>query len=95
MKDFTPVRDALDTARGIVWDGCHKIYLLMDDEQVELTRADGYPHIITADEMTPSELNRVVLVWYENSCTLRFVEAVFAEADGPFERFEMLIEQDI
>ena len=66
-------------ARGIAWDTCHKIYILMDDEQISLMREYGYDPLITSDEMTPNEMSEQVAKWYQESCGLKFVEAVYSD----------------
>jgi hypothetical protein len=40
MIDFTDVEIVLPHAKAIAFDGCHKIYVLMDNEQV--TKMTGY-----------------------------------------------------
>ncbi len=50
-------------ARGFIFDGCHKIYLLRKKAEVEQCRADGY-------EIHPmKELERT----FANACPLRFI----------------------
>jgi hypothetical protein len=67
-------------AKGIAWDTCHKIYVLMDDEQVALQRSYGYGEngegLFTSDEMTGDEMRKQVMDWYQQSCGLRFISAV-------------------
>ena len=48
MNKFDEVEDSLSYAKAIAWDTCHKIYVLMDDEQVALMRQYEYDPIITA-----------------------------------------------
>jgi len=72
------------SARGIAWDTCHKIYILMDDEQMELMREYEYDPLISSDEMTPSEMSARVAEWYEVSCGLRFIQAVDSNDGGTF-----------
>ena len=50
-------------ARGFIFDGCHKIYLLRKKAEVERWRADGY------DIHPMKELERT----FANSCPLRFI----------------------
>ena len=69
-------------ARGIAWDTCHKIYVLLDDRQMELMRGYGYDPLISSDEMTPSEMSAQVEAWYEESCGLRFISAVETTEDA-------------
>lgn len=73
---------ALREARGIAWDTCHKIYILLDDEQVEKMRGYGYDPLITADQMTPDEMMSEVLEWFDSSCSLRFIESVKTDPDS-------------
>jgi hypothetical protein len=68
-----------DKAKGIAFDTCHKIYVLMDDEQVALMREYGYEKLITSDEMNADELRQQVMDWYHESCGLRFINAVSSD----------------
>ena len=81
-------------AKAIAWDTCHKIYLLMDDEQVELMRGYEYDPLITKEEMTSEEMLSTLEKWYEGSCGLRFIEAVSTNHIDPNAGFESLVEQD-
>ena len=103
LENETLIEERLATARGIAWDTCHKIYLLMDDEQVEEMRECGYDRLITADQATPEIMFDYLRVWWNQSCSLRFIEAVSTDNDTPdfgFKRhetatiFETLIAQD-
>jgi hypothetical protein len=80
LDDFTA------TAKAIAFDTCHKIYVLMDDQQVELMREYGYDTLITSDELTPRQMSDKVAEWYGQSCGLRFISAVAtvkaSEGDG-------------
>ncbi len=86
MLDLLETFDKLDEytadARGIAWDTCHKIYVLMDDEQVELMRSYGYgddndpDSLITWEQMTAKMMSEKVMEWYQRSCGLRFISAV-------------------
>lgn len=92
MVDFTPVEEALETAKGIGFDGCHKIYVLMDDEQMRQMREYGYDPLISATDSTPSQMLQTVMEWYDQSCGLRFVESVKTKDDEDDE-FVALIPQ--
>jgi len=83
----------ISEAEGIAWDNCHKIYLLMDSEQVNLMRGYGYDPIITNEEMNPDDMFNEVQKWYENSCSLRFIQAVSTNHINPNAGFESLISQ--
>ena len=80
-------------AKGIAWDTCHKIYVLMDDEQMALMREYGYDPLITSDEMTPEQMSRQVADWFDQSCGLRFIQAVNTNPDDPNEGFIDIVGQ--
>ena len=91
---WTQVEEYAQNAILIAWDTCHKIYLLMDDEQVELMREYEYDPLITKEEMTSEEMLSTLEKWYEDSCGLRFIQAVNTNHLNPNEGFESLIEQE-
>ena len=89
------VEAKLPDAKALVFDGCHKIYLSMDDEQTERFRSYGYGAddgselVLIADVASPIDrLNR----WWDRSCGLRFISAVVSEGWGN-DSFTPLIEQ--
>lgn len=71
---LNPVEDALTTARLVAWDGCHKIYVAMDDTQAKWFRESDYDFIVSG---TPDDMMDNLIEWWEESCPLRFVQAVF------------------
>jgi hypothetical protein len=83
----------LETASGIAFDTCHKIYVLMDEEQMELMRGYGYDPLISSDEMTPEQMYETVSEWYEDSCGLRFIQAVNTNPENPNEGFVEIVPQ--
>jgi hypothetical protein len=93
MVDWTLVYDKMEDARGIAFDTCHKIYVLMDDAQIAKMREYGYDPLITKDEMSAGEMYETLKTWYEDSCGLRFIEAVSTVEGDPNEGFETLIGQ--
>jgi hypothetical protein len=76
MVNFGLVEDRVSEAKAIAFDTCHKIYLLMDDEQVEVMRGYGYDPLITSAEADPYTMFEILKNWYDDSCGLRFIEAV-------------------
>ena len=94
MNSLELVTERVSEAKAIAWDTCHKIYVLMDNEQVELMREYGYDPLITKEEMKPEEMLSTLEKWYEDSCGLRFVEAVSTNHIDPNAGFESLVEQD-
>lgn len=85
------VEEALEDAVAITWDGCHKIYVLMDLAQVEQMVKYEYDPIIpvTSQEDTLTTLR----TWFAQSCGLRFIEAVAGRPEDPNEDFTSLIYQ--
>jgi len=90
---FDLVKERVVDAKAIAWDNCHKIYLLMDDEQVELMRTYGYDPLITSDQMSSDEMFETIEEWFDGSCSLRFVSAVSTNHIDPNLGFETLIGQ--
>ena len=93
MNNLELIKERVSEAKAIAWDTCHKIYVLMDDEQVELMREYGYDPLITKDQMTPDQMLTTLEEWYEESCSLRFINAVSTNHIDPNKGFESLIEQ--
>jgi hypothetical protein len=98
MVDFFETEMALADAKGIAFDGCHKIYVLMDDAQMAKMVEYGYgeddgSYLITADEMTKRQMLTTLENWYENSCGLRFINGVSTVDGDPNEGFVDLIPQ--
>ena len=89
----TLVKERVNEAKAIAFDTCHKIYLLMDNEQVELMRGYGYDPLITKEDATPDVMLATLQEWYEDSCGLRFIEAVSTNHENPNAGFETLIGQ--
>lgn len=87
------VEVAVEMAKGIGFDQCHKIYVLMDDEQMAQMKEWGYDPLLSADDLTPSEMLATIQDWYADSCGLRFVQAVRTVGGDPNEGFISLIEQ--
>ena len=98
MVDFTDVEIVLPHAKAIAFDGCHKIYVLMDKEQVEKMTGYGYgvdegSYLLTADKMSKREMADTLETWYQESCGLRFINAVSTVDGDPNEGFTDLIAQ--
>lgn len=102
MSTFQDVWDdveaELSDAKGIAFDGCHKIYVLMDDAQMAEMTGYGYgsgdgSFLIHSTGVTRSELLATIKKWYEDSCALKFVQAVTTVEGNPNEGFESLIPQ--
>ena len=93
MRNPDLVYDRVNDCKGIAWDACHKIYILMDSEQVELMRDYGYDLLITANQMSSDEMFEMIENWYDSSCSLRFIYAVSTNHINPNAGFEALSPQ--
>lgn len=95
------LRQMLATATGIAWDGCHKIYVLLDEEQFDLMVSYEYGKTPTGDsELVEIESDgdreaafTTVKEWYESSCGLRFINTVRTVDGDPNEGFDDVIAQ--
>ena len=87
------IRDAVESAKAITWDKCHKIYVLMDDEQVAEMRDYGYDPIVGRDEADDDGMMWLLRQWYEKSCGLRFIESIATNHEDPNGGFTSLIPQ--
>ena len=84
LQDYwDDVESYLYGAKGIAFDTCHKIYVLLDDEQVALMREYEYDLIFTSEEMNPSQMLDTLKEWYGKSCALKFIQAVETNHDDP------------
>jgi len=91
--NWDKVEVATELARGIAFDGCHKIYVALDDEQVKLFGEYGYEYVLTTASLSPKEMLETIKAWYGASCGLRFVSGVKTTED-PNDGFIDLIPQD-
>lgn len=79
------VAEACNQALGMSWDGCHKIYLSMDEAEVAKMVGYGY-------DMESPDLE-IIQRWFDGSCGLRFISAVRTVEGDPNEGFTSLIPQ--
>lgn len=93
MRNHELIKEKLETAKGIAWDTCHKVYILMDDEQMTLMEQYEYDPLLSSADLTPKQMYSLVRKWYNESCGLRFVEAVTTNRQDPNEGFEVLVGQ--
>lgn len=85
------IANILTTATAIASDDCHRIYILLDDEQTAMMH--GYAHLITTAEQNPTEMLHTIQGWFDASyCGLRFITSVATTPD-PIDGFTHLIPQ--
>jgi hypothetical protein len=93
------VAEGLDGAKAIAFDGCHKIYVLLDHAQVDLMLGYGYGNgeddsrLIHAIGSSQSEMLETLKSWFNDSCSLRFIEGVETNEEDPNKGFTSLIPQ--
>lgn len=99
MEDYwDDVEDALQSAELIAFDGCHKIYLAMDEEQAEwFKRNYNEKECSTSCNFTGStqEMLTKIKHWWNDSCGLRFIQSVETNHDDPNDGFKSLIPQGV
>ena len=93
---WTEVDAYLSEAKAIAFDGCHKIYILMDHAQVHQSAGYGYGEdgsfLITKQTLNDKEMLALIKTWYNDSCGLKFVQAIESVPDSEDE-FTSIIPQ--
>lgn len=93
---WADVRLALTWADSIAFDGCHKVYVLMDEAQTTEMRGYGYgsddPSYLQP-VTDPDEALATIQAWFYGSCGLEFVNAVRTVSGNPNDGFTQLIPQ--
>lgn len=75
----TKVRPVLESgAYSITWDGCHKIYVLMDEDEHRTMKEFGYHPLLRVKSV--DEALQILRRWFDEACFLRFVCSVDAAA---------------
>lgn len=95
---YWDVREYTDEAKGIAFDGCHKIYVLMDDEQMSLMKQYGYGEdnpnfLVSSSQLDPAEMATVAMTWFKDSCGLKFINAVYSDSRIGHDGFVNIIAQ--
>jgi hypothetical protein len=94
-EGWDAVAEYAEYAHLAAFDGCHKIYLAMDEEQANWFRANynGTNCDDRTVEVDTEDLATVVREWWAESCGLRFVNAVFTNVANPNAGYVSLISQ--
>jgi len=96
-EGFAAVTEYLEDAVLIAWDTCHKIYLAMDEAQANFFRENYAPDVVegrfTAGGKSPDELDEIIDGWWDSSCSLRFINAVWSNEADPNAGFVQLVSQ--
>ena len=94
-EGWDAVAEYAEDALLVAFDGCHKIYLAMDEDQATWFRAN-YNGVHCDDrtvEAGAEDLAATVREWWAESCGLRFVNAVFTNVADPNAGYVSLISQ--
>jgi hypothetical protein len=76
------IEQALQEATVIAWDGCHKIYIALDEEQARQFGTYGYGEggsVLLRVIQTDADRERAAITlgeWWDDSCSLRFINTV-------------------
>jgi hypothetical protein len=92
---FDRVETAVEDAILVAFDGCHKIYVAMDEEQADWFR-QNYNGTSCTDRTftgTPEEMFATLKVWWDESCGLKFINAVTTDHENPNAGYASLIGQ--
>ena len=67
------VKEVLGRAVSITWEGCHKIYICLDQESHDQQKEWGYQMTMVTDK---EEALEQLYRWFNVSCGLRFISAI-------------------
>jgi hypothetical protein len=84
-----PVADFIDEAVLVAWDGCHKIYLALDEAEATFF-AEHYEQTVRDKS---DVMMAYVIRWWEDSCGLRFVSGVRHNAVDANDGFVDIVSQ--
>ena len=74
---LSAVEASLGKAISITWEGCHKIYICLDQESHEQQVEWGYEMVPVKDK---AEALNQLHEWFDVSCGLRFINAIEGES---------------
>lgn len=90
------LEEFINEAHSIAYEGCHKIYINLDEKQTNQMIGYGYgkdgTHLIKATDSNPYDLLETVRDWYNESCVLKFIQAVQTDYFGE-DKFTAIVAQ--
>jgi hypothetical protein len=92
-EGWAAVQEYVKDAVLIAFDECHKIYLAMDEKEAYFFRTNYQPAIVESIHSTPEAMFATLEEWYEGSCGLKFIEAVWHDDLNANDGFVSLISQ--
>ncbi len=87
---WVAIDEYIQDAVLVAFDGCHKIYLAMDETEAAFFREHYQPAVVESD---PAEMLDHLSDWWDGSCALRFISAVWHNENDPNAGFVSLISQ--
>jgi len=90
------VEEALENAHLIAFDGCHKIYIAMDEMEADWFRNNYNPEVCETSstyEGAVWAMLQKLHEWWNESCPLRFIQAVEHNEEDPSAGYTRLIPQ--
>jgi len=84
------MENIINEADSIAWDGCHKVYILMNKDQTDKMIDYEYDYLIKAKDSNPYDLLNTARSWYENSCYLKFIDVVYTNDEGTDEFYPLV-----
>lgn len=94
LKTLTDTLEEISAdAVGLAWDGCHKIYVIEDEETFkemkEMGFGEDHSSLLHLDELSKEgedvTMATLAQMAYLNSCPLRFVNRVYRGESGQME----------
>ena len=82
-----PVEEAVSNGVLVAWDGCHKMYVAMDERSARWFRSE-----YRDTTSTPEDMVKTLHDWWDESCELRFIQSV-SEFGTMYEEYDDLIPQ--
>jgi len=86
---WVAIDEYIQDAVLVAFDGCHKIYLAMDETEAAFFRKN-YDTVVESDSV---EMLDHLSDWWDGSCALRFISAVWHNENDPNAGFVNLISQ--
>lgn len=93
VEGWNAVSTYVENCVLIAFDGCHKIYLAMDEAEARLLK-DEYEYEFTVANDGETNLMSTLDDWYASSCDLKFIQAVWNNEADPNAGFVDLISQE-
>jgi hypothetical protein len=92
-EGWAAVAEYVKDAVLIAFDECHKIYLAMDEQEAYFFRTTYQPAVVESIHSTPEGMLATLEEWFDDSCGLKFISAVWNDDLDPNAGFVTLISQ--